>query len=658
MKNKIVFLLIIILSFSCSIPQNRNTVANKITYPNKNELWKTGSQYDIKWNTEQFNDGFDIYLYLDKNPISLLASNVKNNGICNIKIPKSLDDNLYKVKFSQLDSNNAVIVIAESENIKIVNKFNWLVMFYGCADNNLEQYIYNDINEIEASERTGKGIKTVALIDRSYNYTIIDNDWSDTRAYEIGYDTNGFNKILSNSSLRISVSDLSIDKDSQVELNMGDEKTLAGFVSYCYNNYSASKYMLIIANHGSGFRNDDIQKNIIGDINKAVAYDESDGNASLNMKELREGLSLGLNGKKLDILAFDACDMGMLEIAYEMKDLASIMVSSSYKVPTYGYPYFNIFNKLNSLTEELTPQKVSSIIVEEFYNGYTGKKIIENSYYSTEDITISAVDLTKIKNVSLAVNKLAGEIINNRNSGDQRYNCLYYSFKEYVDIGDFASKTIDLYTTSQELKIAIGESVLSYKNGKNFIGFTGLSIFFPVHASYIYDTLKISDYNENELLFAKDTPQWVNLINSGIVLIGTDSKEFTQGEKNSVKGYGNDAGFDAYYNPNDKLNENTEIQSFIYYANDEDWYFIDESTYFEITLTSPSTISYTAELYKVYSVTDKKIELLPVAIGANKVDNLTVPQEDLNLPDGYLLKITGKGSFSTTEKYSLMYKRL
>ncbi|MFN0139106.1 MAG: clostripain-related cysteine peptidase [Pyrinomonadaceae bacterium] len=59
-----------------------------------------------------------------------------------------------------------------------------------------------------------------------------------------------------------------------------------------------------------------------------------------------------LLGQPLDILGFDSCVMGMLEVGYQYKGAAKTMIASEGSVPSAGWTYAKI---LGSLAREMTP---------------------------------------------------------------------------------------------------------------------------------------------------------------------------------------------------------------------------------------------------------------------------------------------------------------
>ena len=77
----------------------------------------------------------------------------------------------------------------------------------------------------------------------------------------------------------------------------------------------------------------------------SVSYDE----AATDVTTLAEGIKKSGIGKMQYIL-FDACYMGNVETAYELKDVTNFMISSSSEIMQYGLPYRSLWTYLNSAT--------------------------------------------------------------------------------------------------------------------------------------------------------------------------------------------------------------------------------------------------------------------------------------------------------------------
>ncbi len=69
---------------------------------------------------------------------------------------------------------------------------------------------------------------------------------------------------------------------------------------------------------------------------------------ALDVPTLAEGIKL--SGTKMQYILFDACYMGNVETAYELKDVTNFFIASSSEIMQYGLPYKLLWNYLNSPT--------------------------------------------------------------------------------------------------------------------------------------------------------------------------------------------------------------------------------------------------------------------------------------------------------------------
>jgi len=173
--------------------------------------------------------------------------------------------------------------------------------------------------------------------------------------------------------------------------------------------YPAQKYALILWNHGTGWKEDDIyaryrervEKSFKGgeiraggkgeQIKKAlflptvadimsidddeirgICYDDSSMDFLDNAKLAQAFADAEkLTKRKLAVIGMDACLMSTIEVAYQIRDYADYMVGSQEIEQAYGWPYKNILEKLVA-TPEMSSLDLSQLIVEQFGKYYTG----------------------------------------------------------------------------------------------------------------------------------------------------------------------------------------------------------------------------------------------------------------------------------------------
>ncbi|GAG72110.1 unnamed protein product [marine sediment metagenome] len=350
----------------------------------------------------------------------------------------------------------------------INNTVEWTVMVYLAADNDLESAGINDINEMEMVG-SSSDVNIVVQADRIPGYDNSNGDWTTTRRY---YITQDFDPVQINSQLK---SDLG-------ELNMGDSQTLVDFASWAVTNYPAKKYLLVIWNHGGGFRSPAYTA-------KDIAWDNTSGGDRITMPELEYALSTisAQMGKNIDIVGMDACLMAMTEVAYQIKDYADILVASEENEPGDGWPYDTILAQLVS-NPLMSPVQLAADIVDKYIFSYP-------SY----EVTQSAVDLSYIDALAGQLSGMAFAIMSDTLTPkniyiNAAYSSQYYGDPDFIDLYDFCSKVL-IYSYNVQVKsiaLSIQQTLISSVvinsnyNGWSVSGSEGLSIYFPWYYGYNY----------------------------------------------------------------------------------------------------------------------------------------------------------------------------
>ena len=376
-------------------------------------------------------------------------------------------------------------------NPPVPNIPEWTVMIYLDADNNLESAGINDINEMEMVG-SSSDVNIVVQVDRiPYSVLAANNEghlddssnsnWTNTRRYYITQDFDPYQ--------------ISSDLKSELgELNMGDPQTLVDFASWAVANYPAKKYLLVIWNHGGGFRSPTYTA-------KDIAWDDTSGGDRITMPELEYAISAisAQMGKNIDIVGMDACLMAMTEVAYQIKDYADILVASEENEPGDGWPYDTILGQL-VVNPTTSPEQLATDIVDKYIYSYP-------SY----DVTQSAIDLSHMDTLATQLSNLALAIMSDTLTPKNIYiNAAYYSQyygdPDFIDLYDFCSKVL-IYSYNVQVKsiaLSIQQTLISSVvinsnyNGWSVSGSKGLSIYFPWY--YAYNSNKYNSTN-----FAQDT---------------------------------------------------------------------------------------------------------------------------------------------------------
>ena len=191
------------------------------------------------------------------------------------------------------------------------------------ADNDLEKYSTSDLDEISSY---GKRSSVIIALDAEKDSLLA----------------------MSDEGLKIL---------RRADINSGSGRELRDFI----NEFSIddSKKFLIIWDHGSSWIGDSKYENDFSV--RSVALDE-DSEDALTIPEL----SKVLEGKKFELLGFDACFMGAVEVVYQLRRSADYIIASGDYEPGDGW-YYSFLENLKG-----SPIDIAKSIVNTFSEEYSG----------------------------------------------------------------------------------------------------------------------------------------------------------------------------------------------------------------------------------------------------------------------------------------------
>ena len=337
--------------------------------------------------------------------------------------------------------------------------------------------------------------------------------------------------------------------------NAADTRSIVNFVDWCVNTVEvenngeitfgrrAQKYALIFSGHSLGFQN----IGLFRDETSGKAMNMNDfytvlGRITGNEQELeemaddqrlegeeRKDATKKLLGQKLDLLGFDSCVMGMLEVGYQFNKRTKTIIASEGSVPSAGWTYAKI---LGCLTREqnrnLDTRRVAELFVQEFIHS-------QDSYtVGGVSVDMAAWDLESFDELASAFADLAEVLIECfEDEGSRIYRqmervilqvhwkCQSYMYDQNVDLGDFCQlldrecalvaeelgggDDLELLTrvrtacqnVLQELPRAV---ILSGFSGGGYQYSNGVSVFFP----WSREAYEVSKKNYESLWFAKE----------------------------------------------------------------------------------------------------------------------------------------------------------
>jgi KaiC/GvpD/RAD55 family RecA-like ATPase len=417
------------------------------------------------WNYWEYNFNLQDYISINS-----------STPIGNWKIKVYLDRYYFNSTWMHYGPIATTPFIVEDETVA-----DWTFMVYLDADNSLEKAgisIFNYTADVGSSSQ----VNIVVQMDKNSTKELYEADynWTDCKRF---YITKDMTPVAANAI------------EGLGEVNMGHPDTLRGFINWTIENYPANHYFLALWDHGTGCM--------------GICFDTTNGEDYLSLPELSQALS-GLP-VVIDVIFVDACSMNMIEVAYQIRDYANVLVGPE----GLGYappPYDRYLSSLTS-NSSMSPSALAGEIVTNYIDWCTPIADIGNA-------TMSAVDLTRINNLMAIIDDFALKLKKKEILYHEKISLARNLTETYPGpTSDESGYYIDLYHFAQliyqhvpdsELRdtanqmiatLSIGNAIVMESN-KALPNSHGLSMYFPNERGK-YDTYK--SYYEN-MAFAKDTP--------------------------------------------------------------------------------------------------------------------------------------------------------
>lgn len=358
---------------------------------------------------------------------------------------------------------------AQSEPVK-----KWTLLIYLDADNNLEEWGIEDLNELEVVGSTNE-VNVVVQFDRIAEYDTSNGDWTSAKRYYVIKDEDP--EIIN-----------SIELEDLGEVNMGAPETLIDFVLWGIENYPAEHYLLDFWDHGGSWQ--------------GVCWDDTNDDF-LSMPEIEYALQAvrAEINKNIDIVLFDACTMANTAVFYQLRNYVDIAVGSEASVPGDGCPYDKILSPLVE-NPAMEPHKLAEIIVDAYIHSYSDGEA------DPEDVnwfTFSAFNLKRFDELAIRIDELCMLLSKNAALFPEGYNLRIVrsrknaqTFIPYVpsvfpnvltsmiDLDDFTNEIsrepgIDprAKAKAEQLRSIFEELRLAEGHGNVFPQAQGLTIYFP-----------------------------------------------------------------------------------------------------------------------------------------------------------------------------------
>lgn len=354
----------------------------------------------------------------------------------------------------------------------------WTLVLYVCGDNSLSEEALIDLNEVEGAMGSVDA-NVLLLLDQAGN--------SDTRAYEAKHDPLGAqNEAIF--SQEVPLGDVYGDWEGLSELDLSNPNTLLRFSQWAVTNYPADRFGLVLWDHGDGWRR-------LGPAQGSTKSICTDGDGEMSMPDVEWALETleTRTGTQFNLIGMDACLMGMVEVAYQLKELCEILVASEESVPKAGWDY----GFIKEITSSSPPdaKDLASHIVRYYQDAYTDGYPYPND---TSYFVLTAIDVTDFGDEFIpTLDSLARLLMASMRQNKTKLSDAYYlsyrmdGYRFYVDFRDFMYSIAyqgisEAITEAAYAAVSAHDALIYYhRQGDSFPYCNGLSIYFePLGSNY------------------------------------------------------------------------------------------------------------------------------------------------------------------------------
>ncbi|NJN88118.1 MAG: hypothetical protein HC881_19770, partial [Leptolyngbyaceae cyanobacterium SL_7_1] len=352
----------------------------------------------------------------------------------------------------------------------------WTILVYLAADNDLESFGIEDLNEMEVPILPNT-VRVVTLVDRLPGYDNSNGNWTDTRRGRITHDTNP-NMVSS-------------PLTSLGELNMGAPQTLTDFIQWGVQTNPAENYGLVLWNHGGGL--------------SGLTWDDTNNSDNLTLREITTAIQA--SGVDFDLIGFDACLQAMVEQGYELKNLTDVMVASQKTEPGDGWDYTAWLSQL-AADPTMGAEALGAAIVSTYGEFYGDNETLSVTRVGDYDELKTAIDIFATTAL------VSGTDADWQTIAAARDATPYFSLPEYRDLKTFTDTiatnpgvTDPIRTAAAAVSTAITNALVRNHSG-NGEGGRGLSIYLPEFGNAAYTQEFTSLYSDTN---------WLNFLNRNLI---------------------------------------------------------------------------------------------------------------------------------------------
>jgi hypothetical protein len=323
----------------------------------------------------------------------------------------------------------------------------WTMLVYIAADNDLAQWADSDLAEMEMYG-SDQEIRVAVQIDKP---------------------SIGGRRLLVGQGSSATVQELGI-------IDMCSWVTLSDFLIWGMSMFPADNYLVILWDHGTGWTTMP---------RRSFGTDWSSGNVlSIANGDFQRALATAyeFTGERIDLFAFDACLMQQIEVGFELRKYARVLLAPQSIMPLAGFRYDDLLHALH-----MNPSITASSLAQNMINSTV------SNYAGIQPIALSAVNLSHMDEMKQYFANMSAVLMSGTPSPalySLRNNvqtipaigCIPDTTDDFVDLGDFLAGLEQIYGTPDVRQVlnVYDQAIMSTGYwGDDFAGITGVTAWFP-----------------------------------------------------------------------------------------------------------------------------------------------------------------------------------
>lgn len=334
----------------------------------------------------------------------------------------------------------------------------WTVLVYSVSDNNLYTYMQSDLDE---AERVGSTNEMNVLAETSHQPR-------GGNVVRMKLETDSTPGLKS-----------PVLQDLGKSHDMAKSENLANSIEWAMKEYPSKHFFLVCSDHGAGWKG---------------AHHAESTDSWMNATDLESALKTAQEktGRKIDVLGFDECLMASTEIGHQLAPYANYLVASEEVEGGAGWQYDEALpggTQSNSNSRILSGKVLNYAAAalrarDPLSPADMAKGIVSMAEGHQRDLgTMSAVDLTKMGNVSAALDNFAGKVID-ANIAPKDFAPVAQQAQKFYDFADAghlvqlagAKFGGEIAEAAAQVKAALGEAVIAEQHSQKYPNATGLNI--------------------------------------------------------------------------------------------------------------------------------------------------------------------------------------